>query len=226
MPAAPRLPETKIKTVVLFLFAALISPSVFADAAANSTQPKFNFDCTRTNVWEGDLGDGFRKCATEAGFNIGAGLGFRVFGSEERHDLVLGDVHVGTMLTGVVAKDHFWRGNLELLGQLFGGEQVKPSNAYVVGLAPLLRYNFATGTRFVPYLNGGAGVSLTDIRGPDLSTDFEFNVQFGGGFHVFLTPKVSATLEGRWLHLSNAGIHTPNDGVNTMMVYLGANWFF
>lgn len=105
-PAAHRRRGTKISAIVLFLLAALLKQTVFADAAANTSQPKFNFDCTRTNIWDGDIGCGFGKHVTEAGFNIGAGLGFRVFGSEERHDLVLGDVHIGTMLTGVVAKDH------------------------------------------------------------------------------------------------------------------------
>lgn len=216
----------KTKAFVLLLLAVAISDRVRADETVTTTQTKFNFDCARGSVWEGDVGDGFQKHATEAGFNVGAGLGVRAFHSEQDHDLVLGDLHVGTMLTGIVAKDHFWRGNFELLGQLFGGEQIKPRNAYVVGVAPLLRYNFATGTRFVPFFDGGAGLTLTDIRKPDLSTDFEFNVQVGCGFHWFFTPKVSATLEGRWLHLSNAGIDDPNNGVNTMMVYLGANWFF
>lgn len=157
---------------------------------------------------------------------MGAGLGVRIFGGELNHDLVLGDLHVGTMLTGLVAKDHFWRGNFELLGQLFGGKQIKPRNAYVVGAAPLLRYNFATGTRLVPFFGGGAGVTLTDIRKPDLSTDFEFNLQLGAGFHWFFKPNVSATMEGRLLHLSNAGIDSPNEGVNTVMLYLGGNWLF
>jgi lipid A 3-O-deacylase len=130
------------------------------------------------------------------------------------------------MLTGPVAKDHFWRGNFELLGSLFGGEQFNSHTAYLVGIAPLLRYNFATGSRFVPFIDGGAGLTLTDIRKPDLSTDFEFNVQAGIGAQWFFNPHIAASLQGRWLHLSNAGLDSPNQGVNTTMFLLGLNWFY
>jgi hypothetical protein len=203
----------------------MVTDRVVADDVV-TTQTKFTFDSARSSVWEGDVGDGFRKHATEAGLNAGGGVGMRAFGGEKHHALVLGDLHVGTMLSGLFGKDHCWSGNFELLGQLFGGKQIKPNNAYVVGLAPLLRYNFATGTRFVPFVGGGAGVSLTDIRKPDLSTDFEFNLQVGGGVRCFFKPNFSATLEARLLHLSNAGIDSPNDGVNTMMLFLGADWYF
>lgn len=201
----------------------------FADAASNSAskvESNFNFDSVRDCVWETEIGDGFRKHATELAILGGAGPGMRIFGSSQRHNIAVGIAEVGTMLSGPVAKDHFWCGNLELLGELFGGEQFHPRNAYVVGIAPIIRYNFATGTPLVPFVDGGAGASLTDIRHPDLSTDFEFNVQVGVGVHWFFKPKLAATLEGRWLHLSNAGMDIPNNGVNTALVLGGINWFF
>ena len=216
-------PWKRISSLGLFLLSVFVGTAVFGDT---TSQPKFSFDSNRCSVWEGDVGDGFRKHATEVGLSVGGGIGVRSFGGEKHHDFVLGDVHVGTMLTGIVGKDHCWSGNFELLGQLFGGEQVKPNNAYVVGVAPLLRYNFATGTRLVPFIDGGAGLTLTDIRHPDLSTDFEFNLQVGGGVHWFFKPNVSAMLDGRLVHFSNAGIDSPNDGVNTLVLYLGVNWFF
>ncbi|MDB6058451.1 MAG: putative exported protein [Verrucomicrobiales bacterium] len=157
---------------------------------------------------------------------VGGGYGLRVFGGRKDHHVVLGTVHVGTMLTGPIGNDRFWHGNFELIGDLFGGEQFNSHTAYLVGIAPMLRYNFATGTRFVPFVGGGAGLSLTDIRHPDLSTDFEFNVQVDAGMHWFFKPHMAATLEGRWLHLSNAGFDSPNLGVNTTMILFGVNWFF
>ncbi len=223
--AAPHKRRKIINACVSLVLGLFAGNRVFADEAVISSQPRFDIDSCRS-VWTCDVGDGFRKHATEVGISGGYGIGLLALASEQRHDLVLADVHIGTMLSGLVAKDHFWRGNWELLGQLFGGEQIKPRNAYVVGAAPLLRYNFATGTRLVPFITGGAGVSLTDIRHPDLGSDFEFNLQGGVGAHWFFKRNVSAMLEGRWLHLSNAGIDEPNNGVNTIMIYLGANWFF
>lgn len=211
-----------------------LSVSIFAIALMNGTaQPSaepsaksFNFDSAKESVWDGNVGEGFRKHAMEAGILAGGGYGLRVFGGRTDHHIALGTVHVGTMLSGPVAKDRFWRGNFELLGDLFGGEQFNSHTAYLVGIAPMIRYNFATGTRFVPFVGGGAGLSLTDIRHPDLSTDFEFNVQVDGGMHWFFKPNMAATIEGRWLHLSNAGFDTPNLGVNTSMLLVGVNWFF
>src|SRR5438309_2098253 len=88
----------KTSALVLFVFAVLLSHRVFADDAAATSPPKFNFDSTRCSVWEGDVGDGFRKHAAEAGFNVGGGLGARAFGGEKHHDLLMADLHAGKML--------------------------------------------------------------------------------------------------------------------------------
>jgi len=213
-------------TIGAFIFSVT---TVVADSNAEANQKadsNFKFDSVRECVWDSDIGDGFRKHATQAGIAAGGGIGLRVFGGTKSHDIVLGAVDVGTMLSGPVAKDHWWCGNLELMGELFGGQQIKPKSAYLVGVSPILRYNFATGSRLVPFFGAGAGLSLTDIRHPDLSTDFEFNVQVHCGMHYFFKPNVAATFEARFLHLSNAGIDSPNEGVNTGVALVGVNWFF
>jgi hypothetical protein len=87
------------------------------------------------------------------------------------------------MFTDVVGQDHWFRGNWELVGEIFGGEQFHPDAAYFVGGGPHLRYNFAAGHRWVPFLDLGAGATATDIRNSDISTTFEFNLQAGAGAH-------------------------------------------
>jgi lipid A 3-O-deacylase len=231
VPKNIRLPRLKISRsfdliVLAVLLFGIAIPKASADAPAKTSDPTFNFDSGRDQVWEGAVGDGFHKHAGQVGIVAGGGYGLRVFGGRRDHDVAFGAVDLGTMISGPVCKDHFWHGNFELLGDFFGGAQFNGHTAYIVGLAPILRYNFATGTRFVPFVGGGAGATLTDIRKPDLSTDFEFNVQVGIGMHWFIKPHLAATLEGRWLHLSNAGIDSPNQGVNTSMLLIGANWFF
>lgn len=59
-----------------------------------------------------------------------------------------------------------------------------------------------------------AGATATDIRQPDLSTTFEFNLQGGGGLHYFLRNDLALTFQWRFIHLFNAGIKFPNTGVN------------
>jgi hypothetical protein len=42
-----------------------------------------------------------------------------------------------------------------LVGELFSGLQFHPNDRYFVGLTPLLRYNFATGSRWAPLIDLG-----------------------------------------------------------------------
>lgn len=179
-----------------------------------------------SGLWEQGIGQGFRKGIWHAGFSLGGGLGARWLGSQEEHDFVLGTVHGGRVLSGVVAQDHWYRGNWELIGEFFGGRQLNPNDAYVAGFTPLLRYDFATGTRWVPFLEGGAGVSGTDIGQPDLATRFEFHLVVGGGVHWFWRENLAATFQYRFAHLSNAGIERPNNGVNANVFLVGLTWFF
>ena len=89
-----------------------------------------------------------------------------------------------------------------------------------------LRYSVITGGRLVPFIEGGAGPSLTDIGEPDLSTTFQFNTQLGLGTHFFIRDKLSLTLQMRGIHLSNAYIDTPNHGANALLFLGGLCWFF
>lgn len=89
-----------------------------------------------------------------------------------------------------------------------------------------MRYNFATGTRWIPFVDGGAGVTATSIGPPDLSGTFEFNLQAGTGIHCFLSDNLALSLEARYIHWSCAGIHQPNAGLNGVTGLLGLTFFF
>jgi len=180
----------------------------------------------RSTLWEAGVGEGFDKGAEEIGGSVGGGLGMRILGSGHAHDWGLGVAQYGIMLSGVVATDHWYRGNVEFVAQLFGGEQFHPDTAYIVGMTPMLRYNFALGHRVVPFIDAGAGVTFTDIRDGDLSTTTEFNLQLGAGARFFMCDNLALTLQYRFIHLSNAGAASPNLGVNTGSLLLGLAWFF
>ncbi|MDB6111073.1 MAG: hypothetical protein JWR69_2823 [Pedosphaera sp.] len=198
----------------------------------NDIQPRLELDSHLSlsppaeRIWEGAVGEGLRRGTHEAGFSLGAGFGMRIIGSTETHDLALATLRYGWVFSDVVGRDHWYRGNWELLGEAFGGAQFHPHGAYVAGALPLIRYDFATGSRWVPFVNAGAGVAATDIRGKDLSTTFEFTLQAGGGVNYFWRDNAAVTFQYRFLHLSNAGIKDPNLGVNTSMFCVGMSWFF
>ncbi|HSU56859.1 MAG TPA: acyloxyacyl hydrolase [Candidatus Dormibacteraeota bacterium] len=156
----------------------------------------------------------------------GASYGLAAFGSVQAHHLALLSFSYGHMLGGVAGGDHWFRGNFELRGELFTGAQFAPDSEWLVGLTPHLRYDFATGTRIVPFLDAGAGVTATGIGHPDLSNTFEFNLQGGGGMHWFLNDKLALTVEVKYLHFSCAGLSSPNNGLNGVMGLLGLTWIF
>jgi opacity protein-like surface antigen len=75
-------------------------------------------------------------------------------------------------------------------------------------------------------VDGGVGVTGTGIGGPDLSGRFQFNLQGGAGVQWFIKNNVSIDLEARYLHISNADISKPNNGLNGVTGLIGISYFF
>lgn len=196
------------------------SPTDSASDAVLTSKP------ANTSIWQGDVGEGFRSSVQTVSLEVGAAAGFQAFGGEQNHNLALASLSYGHMLGGVVGNDHWYRGNWEIRGELFSGAQFSPSTESLVGLTPHLRYNLATGTRWVPFADLGAGVSATSIGPPDLSGTFEFNLQANSGVNWFLRDNVAITFEVGYMHLSCAGIHPPNQGLNCVKGLVGITWFF
>ena len=155
------------------------------------------------------------------GFTLGAGFGVSAMGSTEAHHLTAATLHIGKLLA---SEGPFLR-HVELAGELWSGAQYHPDTAYLVGLTPALRYHLLPGSRLDPFFDAGAGVTATDIGHPDLSTTFEFNLQAGAGFHWILRKNMAFTFDARYIHLSNAHIDTPNNGVNSFLFSGGLTWF-
>lgn len=185
-----------------------------------------SLDSRSPGVWNDGVGPGFRKGVSEAGCALGIGWGLSAFGSSETHDLALVKLHFGRVFSEVKARDKWYAGSWEWLGEAFAGAQYNFQPAYVVGLTPVLRYDFATGTRWVPFFDAGAGVTLTDIGRPDLGGVFQFNLQAGPGVRWFFRKDTALTLQYRFLHISNASIQDPDHGVNTSVFYVGVSRFF
>jgi len=177
-------------------------------------------------IWQNGIGEGFKPGVQSVSFSTGAGYGLKIFGSRQHHDLALTSLAYGYMLGPVKGEGRWYRGNWEFRGELFSGAQFSPGNDWLVGLTPHLRYNFATGARWIPYVDAGAGVTATSIGPPDLSHTFEFNLQAAAGLRWFIKDNVALSIEARYLHLSCAGIDKPNFGLNNVNGMLGISWFF
>ena len=190
-----------------------------------SVQPKA-FAPQRTGIWQGGVGEGFRSSVETFSTEVGVALGVAAFGSRQAHDLALTSLAYGHMWGPVLGEGHWYRGNFEWRVELFGGGQYSPSKEWLVGLTPHLRYNFATGTRWIPFVDGGAGVTAMGIGPPDVSGTFEFNLQPAIGVHWFLRDNLALTSEVRYIHFSCAGTHQPNLGINNVAAMIGLTWFF
>jgi lipid A 3-O-deacylase len=178
-------------------------------------------------IWVDDsVGKGFRPGLHEAGLSLGGGFATHELGGTSPHDLALSRVYYGWMLGKLVGKGKWYRGNWELIQELFGGAQVHPGSSYVIGETTVLRYNFATERRWIPFLDAGAGLTATDIGSPDLGSVFEFNLQVGPGVNIFWRKNSALTFQYRFIHMSDAEIKSPNAGVNLHMFYAGVTCYF
>jgi lipid A 3-O-deacylase len=175
------------------------------------------------SIWRDDIpGRGLRAGVQQVGVSLASGFS----ATGRQHDLALAMFRYGRVMTDVVGADHFYRGNVELGAEVFAGGQYSPEAAYLFGAAPTVRYDFATGTRWVPFLEVGFGFASTDIKGDDLSTTYEFKSEGGAGVHYFWRGNVSAFFEYQFFHLSNGGFHKPNRGTNINLFSLGLAVFF
>jgi lipid A 3-O-deacylase len=160
----------RLVCALLFLSGLLsvLSSGQAADGAARMEPP---------SIWIEQPGSGFATGTRVFNVSAGAVLGIAVLGGLEEHDLALISLSHGWILGPARATNHWHRGQWEFRAELFGGGQFSPEAEWLVGLTPHLRYNFLTGSRWIPFVGGGAGVTFTSIEEPDLSGNFEFNLQ-------------------------------------------------
>ena len=183
-------------------------------------------DSIPDGIWENGVGEGFRSTTASIGVSAGVLAGFADFGSVQANDLALVSLNYGHMLGHTLGRGHWYQGNLEFRAELFTGAQFRPESEWLVGLTPFLRYNFATGTPWIPFLDAGAGVTATGIGRPDLSGTFEFNLQAGTGVLWFIKDNLALSAEARYAHWSSAGLSKPNNGLNGVEGLLGVTYFF
>lgn len=99
-------------------------------------------------------------------------------------------------------------------------------NAFGAGVTPLLlKYNFTAGQKIAPYVEGGAGLLFTNHDIPFGTNNVNFTPQAAVGLQFFLREKRSINIAARYVHISNAGLASPNPGINTVQFTLGYHWW-
>jgi hypothetical protein len=133
---------------------------------------------------------------------------------------------VGMVVTDPVGSG-WWQGNLEVLVEPLYAKFTQPFTAEAAGGSLVLKYNFLSLGRWMPFWDAGAGMIWTDLapRIPELSTPFELVLETGPGVHYFLTNRLTVTTGVRFHHMSNSGLGERNTGINAFLPYIGVSVF-
>ncbi len=99
------------------------------------------------------------------------------------------------------------------------------NTVYGAGVTPVvLKWNFATRGRVVPYADIDAGVLFTTSEIPAGTSSVNFTPGAAGGVHI-LRERNNVSLGIRYGHISNAGLSRLNSGINTVQFTLGIGRF-
>jgi opacity protein-like surface antigen len=118
-------------------------------------------------------------------------------------------------------------GSLEVVAEPGYLAVFEGKTAQVASLAALLKYNLRTGTRLVPFVEGGGGVSYASERVPQQpgGTHFNFVLEAGAGVHYLLGDRTALTAEWRFHHFSNGDLQPPNPSLNSSLFLIGVSIF-
>lgn len=172
----------------------------------------------------------FAQAAPEQGGNevqIWAGGGHSVPGGTKN----TGAFNIGLRYGWIITGPHlpgFLRGRFEYAVDVVPVFLVfQPTNtAYGAGFDPLgLKWNFEHHGHILPYLELTGGTLFTNRNVPTGANTVNFMDQAAFGMHL-LGERRNIALEVRYMHISNAGLATPNPGVNTVQVRVGFGKFF
>jgi len=120
-----------------------------------------------------------------------------------------------------------WRGNWEIVAGGFGGAVLQGRGNYLSGLTVWLRHNFVPrGFHLIPYVQGGAGLTETDIDRRLVGQNLNFNLDLAGGARYLLSSRWSLSFEYRFQHTSNATLSHHDLGMNAHGAAFGVSCRF
>jgi lipid A 3-O-deacylase len=101
----------------------------------------------------------------------------------------------------------------------------KTNTAYGAGINPFaFKWAMDNHGTVVPYVELGGGTLFTNTKVPEGTSRINFTTTGAIGLH-FLRSKYNISTEIRYMHISNAGLATPNPGINTIQFRIGFGGF-
>jgi hypothetical protein len=103
---------------------------------------------------------------------------------------------------------------------------IQRGTTYGGGFNPFdVRWNFAGTKRISPYFELNGGVLFTNHELPVGTSTVNFVSGATVGVNIFTRMKRAISLDIRYAHISNAGLSSPNPGLNTVQGQIGYHWF-
>ena len=100
-----------------------------------------------------------------------------------------------------------------------------PTTVYGGGFTPVvLKWNFATRGRLMPFADVNAGLLFTTSEVPAHTSTVNFTPGASAGIHI-LGEKNNISFSVRYGHISNAGLSRYNPGINTVQFTVGIGRF-
>lgn len=200
-----------------FLFASMvIGAMIWIDGSAAVAESSF---AARDVVTRGAIELGGAVGYAQATTAVGAG-------TSANRAAVFVLPRIGMVLTDPLGSG-WYQGNVELLVEPVYARFTKPFAADGAGASFVVKYNFLSFGRWMPFWDAGAGIFWTNLapRIPEQSTQFEFGLETGPGVQYFVTDRITWTMGVRLHHISNANLGERNTGINGVLPYVGVSFF-
>jgi lipid A 3-O-deacylase len=180
----------------------------------------------RSGTYDSAFGYGKQSLGISGGYGLALPVGGTDAPEMEDIEFVYLTPRWGVGISDPLGGSSWYRGNFELLLEGTFLYMFEPKSGIGGGIAPGLRYNFLTNTRFIPFFFAGVGFIALDADLARQSDGLNFILQSGLGLHYFITQRTALTGEWRFHHISNASIHDRNAGINSSLFMLGITCFF
>ena len=106
------------------------------------------------------------------------------------------------------------------------GISTQRGTTYGGGFNPFgVRWNFTGTKRISPYFELNGGVLFTNHELPVGTSNVNFVSGATLGVNIFTRMKRAISVDIRYAHISNAGLASPNPGLNTVQGQVGYHWF-
>ena len=121
----------------------------------------------------------------------------------------------------------FMKGQLEYAFDIVPAWAIiqKTNTAYGGGVNPFaFKWILSQPKKVRPFFEIEGGTLFTNKEVPERTSQINFTTSGALGMHI-LGDKHNWSAEVRFMHISNAGMTTPNPGINTIQVRIGYGWF-